>query len=324
MTAHASPSGHASDGLAPAVSVVLCTFNRADMLAGALDALVHQAGDTPPYEVLVVDNNSTDHTRGVVRLFEQDGRVRYQLEPRQGLSTARNRGIGAARADVIAFTDDDVRVAADWIGTLARIFAAHPDIDMAGGKVEPQWEAPPPAWLASAGTAPLALVDYGDTPLRITSDEARCLVGANLAVRRRVFDRVGLFSTALQRVENGIGSTEDHEMELRVLAAGGTGLYDPRLVVRARVPPARLTKQYHRAWHAGHGRFFALMRDPSFEGPRRRALLGVPLHVYRKMGRELAAWTGDVLRLQPSAAFRRELRLRFLVGFTQQRIFGRM
>jgi glucosyl-dolichyl phosphate glucuronosyltransferase len=321
MTLHRP--AHPGTGVAPHVSVVLCTYNRAALLAGAIEALVRQADDPPPYEVIVVDNNSTDATRDVVLRFAPGGIVRYEFEPQQGLSAARNRGIAAARADVIAFTDDDVRVAPNWIRAIAGVFAEHADVDFAGGQVEPEWEAPPPAWLARAGHAPLALVDYGSTPFRVGREGAVCLVGANLCVRRKAFERAGLFSTALQRVGNGIGSTEDHELELRLLANGGTGWYEPRMTVRALVPRGRLTKQYHRAWHTGHGRFYALMRDPAFEGTNPRTLLGVPTHVYRKAARELTGWLRSLLRRDAAETFRRELRVRFFLAFIWQRISGR-
>lgn len=308
----------------PVVSVILCTYNRAGLLREALRALAGQVAGTPPYEIIVVDNNSTDETRAVVRAFTGASTlVRYEFEPEQGLSAARNHGIAAARADLIAFTDDDVRVAPDWVRTIAALFASHEEIDLAGGRVVPDWEAPPPAWLERTGVAPLALVDYGDGPRRIGGTNPLCLVGANLAVRRQVFERVGPFSTAVQRVEHSIGSTEDHELELRAFAAGCTALYDPRLIVTARVPRDRLTKRYHRAWHTGHGRFCALMRDPSLESPGRPAWLGVPAHLYRRIVRELGAYLGNLVRFRPAEAFRRELRLRFLMGFAHQRIFGR-
>ena len=103
----------ASDGVATdscEVSVVLSTYNRADRLALALDALLYQVGATR-YEVIVVDNNSSDTTAAVVAASAQrsDGRIRYAFEPRQGLSYGRNTGISLAHAPIIAFSDDDVR-----------------------------------------------------------------------------------------------------------------------------------------------------------------------------------------------------------------------
>lgn len=318
----ANPVSGAGRSYEPELSVILCTFNRAGILAGALDALLRQSDGTPAYEVIVVDNNSSDGTRALVQAMLPTGLVRYEFEPEQGLSAARNRGIAASAGKLIAFTDDDVRVSPGWVRTLVRTFQEHPDVDMVGGRVDPEWQAPPPSWLPDAGLAPLAVVDYGPEPFQIDPASPVCLVGANLAVRRDVFRRIGQFSTKVQRIGNGIGSTEDYELQLRVLAAAGSARYQPDVVVRAPVARERLSKRYHRAWHQGHGRFFAIMRDPAFERTRLGTILGVPLHVYRAAVSELAAWVASMASHRRSKAFGHELRLRFLMAFTRQRIAG--
>jgi glycosyltransferase involved in cell wall biosynthesis len=314
--------GTAEGTPAPDISVVLCTFNRAALLRQALEALVRQRDEAPLYEVLVVDNNSGDETPEVVASFASTGLVHYLLEPEQGLSAARNHGIRVARAPLVAFTDDDVCVDPAWLRTICATSARHPQVDFFGGKVLPVWEQAPPHWLGAAGTAPLALVDYGDRARLVDRTDALCLVGANLVIRRRAFERVGLFSRRLQRVGDGIGSTEDHELELRLIAAEHRGLYEPSLVVRAKVPRHRLRRRYHRAWHAGHGRYYALMRDPAFERSS-RTIFDVPGHVYRAALCELGAWLRELLRLRTAAAFAHELRLRFLLGFAGQRVLDR-
>ena len=311
-----------SDRATVDVTVVVCTYNRAALLADALTALIEQAG-APPYEVVVVDNNSTDATAAVLSGFAATGRIRAVHEPAQGLSYARNRGIAEARGELLAFTDDDVRVSATWVRSIAAAFARHPDADMVGGKVEADWQGDPPSWLATAGLAPLALVDYGADAFRIGLTEPRCLVGANVAVRRTALARLEGFSTRLQRVADGIGSTEDHDFQMRLLHGGAVAVYDPHISVRTVVPRERLSKRYHRAWHRGHGRFYALMRDPDFEGSRTGTLFGVPAHVYRGVASEAIAWAGSLVRGRGSAAFAHELRLRFLTGFALQRVFER-
>ena len=314
---------HAARGSlsAPVLSVVLCTYNRASLLSDALGALVAQVQGTPAYEVVVVDNNSRDSTKDVVQRYSRTGLVRYEFEARQGLSYARNRGVSVSRADVIAFTDDDVRVSPDWVAAIVRAFHEHGTADLIGGRVVPAWKAPAPPWLSQAGDAPLALVDFGERPFQITPDRCVCLIGANVAVRRSAFERTGGFSPALQRVRNSVGSTEDYDFQTRVLAGGGTAVYEPRIVVTAPIHADRLTKHYHRAWHSGHGRFQALMRDPSFERSRRGAYFGVPAHVFRGLLVEAAAWILHSLSRRRVAAFGHELRLRFFVGFAAQRIF---
>jgi glucosyl-dolichyl phosphate glucuronosyltransferase len=306
---------------APVVSVVICTYNRADLLPAAIDdVLAQDHPETPPFELLVVDNRSSDATLAVVEAAAaRDARVRYLFEPRQGLSHARNAAIAAARAAVIAFTDDDVRVGSDWLATIARTLQAYPDASVIGGRVLPAWPAPPPAWLTHEHWGPLALVDYGDRSIRVDSDNPLCLVGANLAVRRSLFDAVGVFAPDVQRVKDSVGSSEDHEFLLRVFRAGHFGVYDPGIVIHAAVQPDRLERAYHRRWHDGHGHFHALMRPEYLETSSTGRVFDVPAHLYRSAVRDAAGWAAAMLGRDAAGAFSREVRLRFFRGYFRTR-----
>ena len=145
------------------VSVIISTYQRCELLAEALESVLSQ-DDSPPYEVIVVDNNSTDRTNDVVTAVASraEKQVHYLFEPRQGVSYARNTGIIKARAPIVAFFDDDVRVARNWVATIAKAFDRSPRIDCIGGPVFPLWESAPPRWLTRRHWAPLALQDYGD------------------------------------------------------------------------------------------------------------------------------------------------------------------
>ena len=124
------------------VSVVICTYNRCDLLPPALESVVEQSAAGVGYEVIVVDNNSTDGTRRVVEAMiarRGHANLRYVFEGEQGLSHARNAGVRAARARVVAFTDDDVRAAPDWVASIKRAFDEHPEAAYVGGKVLPLW-----------------------------------------------------------------------------------------------------------------------------------------------------------------------------------------
>ena len=198
-----------------------------------------------------------------------------------------------------------MRVAPDWIAQLKQTFDAHPEIDYAGGRILPHWLAPPPGWLTEAHWAPLALQDYGGETLVSGRERAVCLVGANLAFRRRVFDLVGVFTPALGRVKDGIGSTEDHDMQLLAWRAGMRGLYVPSLHAVADVTPDRLTKHYHRRWHRGHGRHCAMMRlrelVPADLGPMTEPrdivrLFGSPAFVYADLARTGYNWVRALSR----------------------------
>lgn len=302
----------------PDISIVICTYNRAVLLRSALETLLRQPATGFDYEVIVVDNNSTPETRAAVaELASVESRIRYLNEARQGNAYARNTGVAQARAPIIGFLDDDVVVRGNWLETIKRTFdetAAR----FIGGKVLPRWEEPPPAWLTQAHWAPIAAVDYGDKPFPIDSENPVCLLTANIAFRREVFQRHGGFSADVQRAGDSIGSLEDHEFLTRLVRAGVPGLYVPELVVDAHVGRERMSKAYHRNWHTGHGHFYAIMRDPEWERSSFR-LGDVPGHLYRHTVTHAVRWLASTLSGNTDTAFAHECQLRFFHGFFRQR-----
>lgn len=300
------------------ISVVLSTYNRCDILPRALERFAQQ--QTPAglnYEVIVVDNNSTDATKAVVETFvARDNRFRYVFEPRQGLSYGRNCGIENARAELLAFTDDDVEVAPDWIAQMHRALHRYPQAEFVGGRVLPSATVPLPGW-AHRKMAPFALQDLGDQPLQLAANDRRCLIGACLGVRRRAFDRYGVFAIETQRVKDGVGSTEDADWETQVWNAGGHGMYVPEIVVYSPLSNRRLTKAYHRRWHLGHGKFHAKARRPEFETARR--LLDVPGFVYRQALQNSFEFALLSLQFNQIEAFERESQFLFSLGFIVER-----
>jgi len=202
----------------PGISVVISTFNRAESLALTLDSLRRQ--QTPPgidFEVIVVDNNSTDDTKAVVDRLVRDGftRLRYEFEPRQGVSYGRNAGIRAARGAILAFTDDDNDVAPGWVAAIKEVLDAHPEVAAVGGKILPDWPAPVPAWLDESHWSPLAILDYGNESFYTSANDTRCLLTANLAFRREALGQIGDFSPDFQRCQ-------DHELLIRLWRSGGS------------------------------------------------------------------------------------------------------
>ena len=303
----------------PEISVVICTYNRAELLRLALTSLLRQSPANITYEVVVVDNNSTAETRAVVdELAQSDARVRYVRETRQGNAYARNTGVAEARAPIVAFLDDDVTVRDHWVELIPRKFKES-NAGFIGGKVLPRWEQPPPSWLGKANWAPIAALDYGDTPFSITADNPLCLLTANIAFKKEVFAQHGEFSAAVQRTGDSIGSLEDHEFLTRLLRTGVAGLYVPEMIVDAFVGSERMTKAYHRRWHTGHGHFYAVMNDPEWERSTYR-LLGVPGHLYRETARNAFVWFTRMLAGKTNVAFVNECRLRFFRGFLRQRM----
>lgn len=309
------------------VSVIICTYNRCELLPAALESVLAQQTDGASYEVIVVDNNSKDNTAQVVKEFIARGHtnLRYLFEGRQGKSYALNTGIGNARAPIIAVTDDDICVEPKWLAAIKRAFDEHPEVDYVGGKVLPRWEGEPPAWLTPEHWAPLALQDYGDEPFYSNAKRPVCLL--SISVRREAFDRVGYFSTDFLRI--GASSTEDHEIQIRLWRAGRQGMYVPSIVVIADVQADRMTKSYHRKWHTGHGKSSAMMQlgeiiapDGSLiegELPEVTTLFGAPASVYRELLAESGRWLSATMRRQESRAFRHENQLRQLANYIRKR-----
>jgi glycosyltransferase involved in cell wall biosynthesis len=300
------------------ISVVMSTYNRCHLLDQDIEALLNQQTDGLTYEVILVDNNSTDKTAAKIASYaERDSRIRYIFEGRQGVAYGRNAGIAAARADVIAFCDDDVYVARDWLQRIHNALARYPDAEFVGGKVLPVWQQPPPAWIMMT-MGPLALQDYGEEPMRTSMDNARCLVSACLAVRRRALDKAGLFPLQTQRIKDGVGSSEDYEWELAVWKYGGHGMYVPDIICYCEVPASRLVKAYHRRWHLGHGKFNALARRRDLEGGRWR-FLDVPAFVYRQIVAAVFGLIAQSFKGNSAAAFEQENYLLFYLGFIRER-----
>lgn len=302
------------------VSVVVGTYNRCQLLAGAIQSLLAQKSEDVRFEIIVVDNNSTDDTREVVNSFcESDPRVRYVFEPQQGISHARNAGIIHSRSPIVAFTDDDVRVAPDWISTIKKTFDAHPEIGFIGGKVLPIWTAPPPAWLTRNHWHPLGVQDHGDVEFYLEKSKLIGVIGANLVVRRKVFDQVGMFSPKVQLVKAGIGTMEDHEYVDLMWRGGFIGLYVPQLIVEAPVESERIKKKYHRRWYKGHGRSYAIMREERMEKASWH-LFGVPAHLYRQAMLDAYGLVKNWVRRREELTFLCEVHLWFFFAFWLKRV----
>ena len=237
------------------VSVVVPTFNRAARLPALIEDLRGQCVEDLEYEIVIVDNGSTDRTALTVRDHAaHDPRVHYVLERSPGASCARNAGIAAATAPILAFIDDDVRPRRDWVASVYRAFAEEPELDCIGGRIEPRWPVDPPAWLTSAHWGPLALqMGRGSSSHIDREHAAACLVTANFACRASVFRELGGFSPEFRR-------DKDREFNLRLWRAGKRGKYVDSVVTYTEVQPERMEKSYHRAWHHVTGQSHARMR----------------------------------------------------------------
>lgn len=234
------PSGFNSAD-SPKVTVAIPTCNRAELLRQALVGITAQEFPQQQFEILVIDNNSTDHTREVVAGFTHSRPApRHVLEANQGLDHARNRAIADARGDIILFGDDDILVGPDWIAQMAAPLLADDArrIGAVGGEVVPVFPQGLPDWV-SEWHAPLAFRAAAG-PL----DERHCPMGANLAFPKWVFGKLGMFHTGLDRAAGSYFSGGDSEMIRRVRAAGLEVWFVPAAAVRHQMPASRTTFRY--------------------------------------------------------------------------------
>jgi len=228
------------------ISVIVPTRNRADLLKVNLKSLERQEHPSDRFEVIVVDNDSTDGTESVVK--EKSGRgkieVRYVLEKEVGLAHVRNRGIEESRGEIVAYIDDDAEADPLWLATLAQAQQERPEAVCFSGKVLLKWEEPPPPWWEPCFDGALSGFDWGDEPKPFAYPH--CPVGGNLFVKRAAFDEFGTFRTDLGRKGAGLLSSEETEFALRLFRAGKPVLYEPRAIVHHQIDKERLTKSYLR------------------------------------------------------------------------------
>lgn len=294
-------------------SIVVCTYNRADSLRDTLRALqALQAAPGRSWEVVVVDNNSKDQTKAVVEDVQRGWPLlRYEFEGAQGLSHARNHGIGRARGEVILFTDDDVLPEPDWLETTLAGLHSH-GADACGGWIGPIWETPPPAWLTERFYGFLAVRTDRSDDFTMTAD-TQTPFGANMAFRRQVFERVGPFDTSRGRKGAVLASGEDGEMFERILAAGMKVVFLGGSRVHHKVESFRTTKRYFRRWRFQTSRNIAQSRGMAGE----RRLFNVPLYVYPQLLRAVGRMLCSRVTQPADEAFNREIVVFHFLGLMQ-------
>ncbi len=230
----------------PAISAVVCTHNRAAYLERALASLAAQSLAPDAYEILVVDNASTDDTPAVVAAARARIPNLVSLhEPTPGLGHARNAGLHAARGAYVAYVDDDAVASATWLERILAAFATvQPTPGCVGGRVDAIWEAPRPRWLADEMLTYLTVIDWSPTATFLGDD--RFVAGANMAFPRDLLRSIDGFHPALGRRGTTLLSNEELRVETALRRRGHPCWYDPAIAVGHHVAPERLTRAYFR------------------------------------------------------------------------------
>jgi glycosyltransferase involved in cell wall biosynthesis len=294
-------------------SIIICTYNRAESLRDTLVALkAQQVRADRKWEIIVVDNNSKDHTSQVIETFQRDWPLlRSEFEHEQGLSHARNHGIAVALGDTLLFTDDDVLPEPDWLEvTLAGMEKYR--ADACGGYIAPIWEVPPPSWLTERFYGFLAVRTERSDDYAITLP-SQTPFGANMAFRRDVFEKVGSFDTNRGRKGKLLASGEDGELFERILSGGLSVVFLGQSRVHHKVEGFRLTKPYFRRWRFQTSRNIA--QSTEMVGEHR--LLNIPLYVFPQFLRALVRMLWGYTSQPQDEAFNREIVVCHFLGLMQ-------
>ena len=226
------------------ISAVICTLDRAQYLRKALRSLVDQTLPREQYEIIVVDNGSTDETADMIRdEFTSAEKLCFVREAVLGLSQARNTGWRTAKGEYIAFLDDDAIASPQWLETIINVFETiKPRPGCVGGKVDPIWEASRPEWLSDTMVPYLTVVSWSDTPM--TMSENQWLAGANMAFPRVLLESAGGFFVGLDRKGRKLLSMGDVQLQRELEKRGYRCFYHPAVAVQHHVPASRLTKDW--------------------------------------------------------------------------------
>ena len=225
-------------------SVVVCTYNRCELLRELILSLFDQTANKDTYEIIVVDNNSTDATRFVVEEASGKGKhsVRYVKEVKQGLSFARNAGAFQSKGDIIGYLDDDSRADRSWVESLCKVYNDFPHVACVGGRIEAVWPVGKPDWLPQSLERNYGVFDLGDNIKEI--EYPANVLGGNISVRKEVLLKIGGFRTVLGRSLRGLLSNEEKDFCHRIQQSGGTVMYTPHALVYHKIHPERLNEAF--------------------------------------------------------------------------------
>ncbi|NEQ84013.1 MAG: glycosyltransferase family 2 protein [Moorea sp. SIO2I5] len=236
----------------PLISAIICTHNREEYLGAAIDSLLQQ--DFADYEVIVVDNASSDRTRNIVDQRLDNSRLNYVYEPVLGLSVARNTGAATASAAILAYLDDDAVASPRWLKTIYEAYQSNEKLAIAGGKVTLLWPdgITSPSWLSPDLAGNLGAYDLGETLIEI-QNPGLTPRGLNYSIRRTFLEEIGGFDVNLGRVGKNLLSNEELHMTELALQDGWQVAYLPDALVAHNVAPERINKRWflNRGWWQG-------------------------------------------------------------------------
>jgi glycosyltransferase involved in cell wall biosynthesis len=271
---HRTDMGGLSHVKSPRFSVILCTYNRRNLLLTTLASLRRQTLPYDEFEVIVIDNGSSDGTPNAVRAYVDAGsqqenlpgnrwRVQCLVEPQNGLANARNTGLLAASGEIAVFLDDDTVADPYFLERLCSAYEAT-GADAIGGRVELRWEAKRPHWLSDDLQEMLGY--FAPTSERIQLSETMNFSSSSFSVKIEALRAIGNFSPFLSKRLHAPTSTEVADLCQRLRMSGYTLWYEPEARVVHRISALRLVRPFFvgRAYWQGRSEILARYRDTSY------------------------------------------------------------
>lgn len=227
----------------PTISIIICTLNRAEWLLLALKSLERQHTDSHLFEILIIDNGSTDSTHQQLQPWIRENKIRYFLEKERGLSQARNRGWKEAKGEWIAYLDDDAVASPWWVSSyLTTINHFDSNVCIIGGKINLILPEPLPGWLPANFLGFLGELERGDRQRILSKDE--WIGGGNSIYKRNALELAGGFPLSLGRKGGCLLSCEEIFLRRSIELSGYSCGYSPQALIWHYVHPDRLTKRW--------------------------------------------------------------------------------
>lgn len=223
----------------PFITVAICTYNREDLLPFCLATLASQTISKEQWEIVIVDNNSSDNTANIAKEFIERNQaglnIRYVFEGQQGLSFARNRCVSEAQGDVISFIDDDVELDKDYVKELASFFSERKEAVGVGGKTITKYvDGEKPKWISKYLYGLVGQTDHGDEIVKF-SKKMKYPIGCNMSYKKEILLQAGGFNNELKN------RSDDKFIHQQVSKISDEIYYNPKVYSRHLIDKARLT-----------------------------------------------------------------------------------
>lgn len=250
------------------LSLIICTYNREKFLGNSLCSVAAQPFPVGRYELILVDNASTDSTPEIAETFAREFpnvQFRYVRELNQGLSHARNRGISEARGEVLVFLDDDVQLDEEYLHVLWEFYEKNPEVMATGHAIEPKYLNREPVWMSKYLAPMVGRHVWSAEPVPYRG--RKFPVGASMAFRREVFEQIGGFNPDLGRKGKALGGNEEKDLFYRMREKNMPVWFLPGVKLFHLIDDQRLTFDYVRRQATGVGLSERLrLRDVGFGG----------------------------------------------------------